>query len=282
MQMTDALKTARETRRILLDGSAVDVTAEGDMLRLPDGRTIPAGAATHLPPCEPTKVICVHLNFMSRVDELRTTCPPAPSYFHKPVSCLNGHRGDVVRPRGCKYLNYEGEVGIVIGRRTRNIRMNEAPDYIEGHVLANDFGLHDFRDTDRGSMLRVKGADTLGAVGPGLVRGWDFRGKRLRTLVNGRVVQEGMMDELIWSMNYLVADLARCLTLEPGDLILSGTPSNSRPVQPGDIVRVEVDGLGVLENRIVESAQPVSDECGAPPTDSDKVRGVALGEELRE
>ena len=101
---------------------------------------------------------------------------------------------------------------------------------VAGYVVANDFGLHDFRDTDRGSMLRVKGTDTIGPVGPGLVRGWDFRDKRLRTRVNGEVVQDASTDEMIWDMHYLVADLARNITLVPGDLILSGTPSNSRPV----------------------------------------------------
>jgi len=271
-----------ESRRILLNGTVVEVQRRGSLLVAPDGREIGADAATHLPPCVPTKIICVHLNYVSRVEELKTTSPEAPSYFHKPVSCLNSHRGDVVRPRGCKYLNYEGEVAIVIGRPARNIALDDAGDYIAGYTIANDYGLHDFRDTDRGAMLRVKGSDTLGAVGPGLVSGWNFRGKQIRTLVNGKVVQQACMDELIWNMHYLVTDLARMMTLMPGDLILSGTPSNSRPVQPDDIVSVDVEGLGVLTNRIVEGACAISSECGAPPTESEKVRGVALGEAIRE
>lgn len=271
-----------EVRRILLDGVVAEVRCDGKLLHSPDGRSVPSDQAVHLPPMNPTKIICVHLNFMSRVEELGATCPPVPSYFQKPTSCLNSHRGAVVRPRGCKYLNYEGEVGIVIGRPARNISIAEAGDYILGHTLANDFGLHDFRDADRGAMIRVKGADTLGAVGPGLVRDWDSAGKTVRTRVNGRLVQEGPLDELIWSMSYLVADLARTMTLMPGDLILSGTPANSRPVQPGDVVTVEADGLGLLENTIVEGPEAISAECGALPTDSEKVRGVALGEALRE
>ncbi len=271
-----------ETRRILLDGVITEVEAQGDRLIAPDGRSVAASEALHLPPSDPTKIICVHLNFMSRVDELKADCPPTPSYFHKPPSCLNSHGGAVVRPKGCNYLNYEGEVAVVIGRRCRNIRMAEAEDFIAGYTLANDFGLHDFRDTDRGSMVRVKGADTLGAVGPGLVRGWRPEGRRILTRVNGAVVQEGGLDELIWPIPYLVADLARTHTLMPGDLILTGTPANSRPVQPGDVVTVESEGLGVLENRIVEGESSLWDECGAPPSDSERVRGVALGEELRE
>jgi 5-oxopent-3-ene-1,2,5-tricarboxylate decarboxylase / 2-hydroxyhepta-2,4-diene-1,7-dioate isomerase len=271
-----------ETRRLLLDGAVTDVTREGEWLLAQDGRRILADQAIHLPPCVPSKIICVHLNFMSRVDELKAVCPDTPSYFQKPPSCLNSHRGKVVRPIGCKYLNYEGEVALVVGRTARNIRLDEAEHYIAGYTLANDYGLHDFRDTDRGSMVRVKGADTIGPIGPGLVQGWSPQGKTLRTRVNGRIVQEASLDELIWSMPYLLADLARTHTFNPGDVILTGTPANSRPVQPGDIVVVEADGLGALENEIVEGASSVSSECGAPPTDSDRVRGVALGEALRE
>jgi 5-oxopent-3-ene-1,2,5-tricarboxylate decarboxylase / 2-hydroxyhepta-2,4-diene-1,7-dioate isomerase len=272
----------QETRRILLDGRIVEVTREGNLLVAPDGRRIEAGAAAHLPPVVPSKIICVHLNYRSRAQELKTDPPPAPHYFHKPLSCLNSHRGEVVRPRGCRFLNYEGEVAIVIGRSARNIRMADAADYIAGYTIANDFALHDFRDADRGAMLRVKGTDTLGAVGPGVVRGWNPADQLLRTRVNGEVVQESSLTGMIFSMAYLVADLARTMTLLPGDLILSGTPANSRPVEPGDVVTVEVEGLGVLENRIVEGATEISRECGWPPSASEKVLGVALGEALRE
>ena len=139
----------------------------------------------HLPPVTPTKIIAVHLNHRSRVTEFGATLPPAPTYFHKPVSALLGHGGAVVRPADCQYLNYEGEVAIVIGRTCRGVSPAEAGDYIAGYTIGNDFGLHDFRDTDAGSMLRVKGSDTLAPLGPGLVTGWDFHGKRLRTYVNG-------------------------------------------------------------------------------------------------
>ena len=131
----------------------------------------------HLPPVVPSKVIAVHLNHRSRVDEFDIDLPDAPTYFHKPTSALNSHKGAIVRPEGCKWLNYEGEVAIVIGRTARNISPAEAGEYIAGYTIANDFGLHDFRDTDAGSMLRVKGSDTLCPLGPGLVTDWDFRGK---------------------------------------------------------------------------------------------------------
>ncbi|MEM7287917.1 MAG: fumarylacetoacetate hydrolase family protein, partial [Actinomycetota bacterium] len=203
--------------------------------------------------------------------------PAAPTYFHKPVSALTGHRSDVVRPEGCDWLNYEGEIAIVIGRTCRNVSAAEAGDYIVGYAVANDYGLHDFRDTDAGSMLRVKGSDTLCPVGPGLVTDWDFRGKRIQTIVNGEVKQDGTTDEMEWDMHYIVADIARTITLVPGDILLSGTPANSRTVYPGDVVTVEVEGLGALTNTIVSGPTAIRSDVGAQPSDSEEVMSTAQG-----
>ena len=266
-----------ETRRILLDGQPTEVTRQGDVLVASDGRRIPIDDATHLPPVQPSKIICIHLNYESRVKEFLATLPPAPTYFHKPVSALNAHGGDVVRPPRCRFLNYEGEIAIVIGRECRHVGPDEAGEYVAGYTIGNDFGLHDFRDTDAGSMLRVKGSDTLCPLGPGLVTDWDFHGKRIRTSVNGEVKQEGNTDEMLWDMHYLVADIARTVTLVPGDVILSGTPANSRPVEPGDVVEVEVEGLGTLRNRIVEGEVPVREDVGAQPSKSEEVVSTAFG-----
>jgi 5-oxopent-3-ene-1,2,5-tricarboxylate decarboxylase/2-hydroxyhepta-2,4-diene-1,7-dioate isomerase len=266
-----------ETRRILLDGMPTSVTREGEELVAPDGRRLPIDEAAHLSPCEPTKIVCIHLNYESRVKEFLAKLPPAPTYFHKPVSALNAHGGTVVRPPRCRYLNYEGEIAIVIGRECRHVTPGEAGEYIAGYTIANDYGLHDFRDTDAGSMLRVKGADTLCPLGPGLVTDWNFRGKRIRTRVNGDVTQDGSTDEMVWDMPYLVADIARTITLMPGDVILSGTPANSRPVEPGDVVEVEVEGLGVLRNTIVEGSVPVRGDVGAQPSESEEVISTAFG-----
>ena len=266
-----------ETRRILLDGAPTTVVREDDELVAPDGRRMPLDEPVHLPPVMPTKIICVHLNYESRRAEFGVTLGPAPTYFHKPVSSLSAHGGEIVRPPRCRYLNYEGEIGIVIGRRCRHIAPDEAEDYIRGFTIGNDYGLHDFRDTDAGSMLRVKGSDTLCPLGPSLVEGWDFHDKRIRTLVNGEVVQDGNTDEMIWDMHYLVADIARTITLEPGDVLLSGTPANSRPVQPGDVVEVSVDGLGTLRNTIVEGTVPIREDVGAQPSESEEVISTTFG-----
>jgi 5-oxopent-3-ene-1,2,5-tricarboxylate decarboxylase/2-hydroxyhepta-2,4-diene-1,7-dioate isomerase len=266
-----------EFRRILLHDHPTQVHVEGDELITADGERVHAADADYLPPVEPTKIIATHLTYRSRVDEFMTRLPPAPTYFHKPTTALNAHLGEVVRPPRCKYLNFEGEIAIVIGRLAFDISKEQAADHIAGYTIGNDFGLHDFRDTDAGSMLRVKGSDTLCPLGPGLVDDWDFHDKDIRTVVNGEVKQSGNTSEMEWDMHYLVADIARTITLLPGDVILSGTPAGSRPVEPGDEVTVEVEGLGALTNRIVEGNIPIRSDVGAQPSDSEEVVSTALG-----
>ena len=266
-----------EFRRILLDGYPTQVTRDGELLVAGDGRRVAIADAVHLPPVEPTKIIAVHLNYDSRTKEFMTKLPAAPTYFQKPVTAMNSHNAAVVRPQGCKWLNYEGEIVIVIGKTCRNISPAEAGEYIAGYTIGNDYGLHDFRDTDAGSMLRVKGSDTLAPIGPGVVTDWDFRNKTIRTLVNGVVKQEDNTDNMEWDMHYLVADIARTITLVPGDILFSGTPAFSRPVQPGDLVEVEVEGLGKLTNHIVEGPTPIRTDVGAQPTESEEVISTALG-----
>ena len=226
---------------------------------------------------DPGKILCVHLNYRSRVEEFGARLPPAPTYFMKPTSALINSGDPVVRPPGCRYLNFEGEIVAVIGSECRGVAPKDAGRFIAGYTVGNDFGLHDFRDTDAGSMLRVKGSDTLCPVLDALVRDWDFRGRTLRTLVNGEVRQSASTDEMEWDPHYLVADLSRTHTLRPGDLVFTGTPAGSRPVEPGDEVTVEVGGLGRLSNPIVEGTTAIPNEYGAQPTESEEVRSTALG-----
>ena len=265
-----------EFRRIEVEGKALEVERQGDALVAKDGRNFAIQDAHHLPPAIPTKIIAVHLNYDSRTKEFLTKLPAAPTYFHKPITALNSHHGNVVRPKRCKWLNYEGEIVIIIGKTCKDVSIEEAGEYIAGYSVGNDFGLHDFRDTDAGSMLRVKGADSLAPVGPGIVTDWDFRNKMIRTYVNGELKQEDNTDNMEWNMHYLVADIARTITLVPGDMIFSGTPAHSRPVQIGDIVEVEVEGLGRLSNTITEG-HLIREGVGAQPTESEDVISTALG-----
>lgn len=272
-----------ERRRVLLGGSAFWGTLRDEAtLVLDDGRTVDAENASYLPPVQPSKVIAVHISYRSRSIETRNQPRPTetPTYFTKPPSSLNGHGGQILKPADCKYLNYEGEYAVVIGRTCRNVTPDEAWDHIEGFCPALDMGLQDFRDTDQGSMLRVKGADTLLPIGPGIVRGVNLFEQTLRTYVDGRVVQEAHIgEETIWGPHYVIADLARHITLLPGDVILMGTPCHSRSVDPGQVVECEITGIGRIRGTVVAVDAPRAAALGVghAPTDSPEVRRVAFG-----
>ncbi len=265
-----------EWRRILHQGQPKWVRPENDRLRFGDGRSIAEAEATYLPPCDPTKILCIHLNYDSRRVEFKAPMLETPTYFQKPTTALNSHRGVLCRPAGHKYLNYEGEVGVIIGKPMRNVGREESWDYIAGFAPANDAGCQDYRDTDAGSMLRVKGQDGFCPIGPGIVSGVDIRKSTLRTYINGKIVQEGAISEMIFPIDYILADLSRFITLLPGDIILSGTPKNSRPMNIGDLVEVEVSGVGKLSNRVEEAPAPAH-KVGHQGSDTDSVRRVALG-----
>jgi 5-oxopent-3-ene-1,2,5-tricarboxylate decarboxylase/2-hydroxyhepta-2,4-diene-1,7-dioate isomerase len=268
-----------EWRRILHEGQPKWVKPEGEVLRLGDGRQLAERDAVYLPPCDPTKILCIHLNYESRRVEFRAPQLETPTYFQKPTTALNAHRGTLLRPAGHKYLNYEGEIAVIVGKPMRNAGRDEAWDSIAGFAPANDVGCQDYRDTDAGSMLRVKGQDGFCPIGPGIVRGVDVRKATVRTYLNGNVVQEGPVTEMIFPIDYILADLSRFITLLPGDVILSGTPKNSRPMNVGDLVEVEVSGMGRLSNRVAEAPAPAH-RVGHQPTDSDSVRRVALGSDF--
>ena len=242
--------------RVELEGAAREGGLEGRRVMLDDGRSLDVDEVSWLAPVEPGKIVATHLSYRSRCEEYRMAEPPAvPSYFLKPPTSVSAHRRPVARPRGCRFLNYEGEVAAVIGRRATNVPAEQALDYVAGYTIANDWGVHDFRHADRGSMLRVKGQDGFCPLGPALVDAGDVDPDDLvlRTYRNGEVVQEAHTGtDLLFPFAYQVADVSRLVTLEPGDVLLTGTPGNSRPVEPGDLVEVEVAGIGRLANEVVE------------------------------
>ena len=245
---------SRRAVRVAVDGQPRWGHLDGESIVLADGTRIEESTAVYLAPVEPTKILAVHLTYRSRVEEYAARIPPQPSYFMKPPTTLNGHRGLLRRPRGARFLNYEGELALVIGRRLKSVPIDEVLDYVAGYAPANDVGLHDFRHADRGAMLRVKGQDGFLPIGPELVPAAEFdpTDYTLRTYLNGEVVQEATADDLLFSVAYQLADLCRLITLEPGDVVLTGTPANSRPMEPGDVVEVEISGLGRLTNTVVE------------------------------
>jgi 5-oxopent-3-ene-1,2,5-tricarboxylate decarboxylase/2-hydroxyhepta-2,4-diene-1,7-dioate isomerase len=240
--------------RVEVDGEARWGRLEGDEVVLDDGTRLAEPEVVYLAPVEPTKILAVHLTYRSRVEEYAARIPPEPSYFVKPPTTLNGHRGVLRRPTGARFLNYEGELAVVVGRRMKSVAIDEVLDYVAGYAPANDVGLHDFRHADRGAMLRVKGQDGFLPIGPELVPAAEFdpTDYTIRTYLNGEVVQEAAADDLLFPVAYQLADLCRLITLEPGDVLLTGTPAHSRPMEPGDVVEVEISGLGRISNSVVE------------------------------
>ncbi len=240
--------------RVLHDGVATWGRLTGDTVTLDDGAVLAEADAHFLAPVQPTKILATHLTTRSRVEEYAMARPPQePAWFLKPPSALNGHGQPIRRPEGARYLNYEGELAVIVGRRMTGVKEADALGYVAGYAPANDVGLHDFRHADRGAMVRVKGQDGFLPLGPAITHAsaFDPNDFMIRTYVNGEQVQEGGSDDLMFPVAYQLADLSRVITLEPGDIVLTGTPAHSRPMEPGDVVEVEIEGLGRLSNPVV-------------------------------
>jgi regulator of RNase E activity RraA/2-keto-4-pentenoate hydratase/2-oxohepta-3-ene-1,7-dioic acid hydratase in catechol pathway len=230
----------------------------------------------------PGKIVAVHVSYRSRAAE-RATTPPWPSYFLKPSSSLADSGDPVVRPPGCELLAFEGEVALVIGRRARRVSRVDGWDHVAWITAANDFGVYDLRYADRGSNVRSKGIDGFTPLGPRLIgaRTVDLATVRLRSWVNGDLAQDAWpARDMLFGFGDIVADLSRLVTLEPGDVILTGTPTGSTVVQPGDVVEVEVtageQSSGRLRSPIVEADYRL-DPPGAMPRADEAERAAAYG-----
>lgn len=243
------------------------------------------GITASLGGVRPGKIIAVHLNYPSRAAQ-RGRVPAFPSYFLKPSSSLSSSGTPVERPHGAELLAFEGEVALIMGRTVRRVGAAEGWSAVSGVTAANDFGLYDFREADKGSNLRSKGGDGFTPLGPGIIPAASIRpdALRVRTWVNGKLVQQDTTDTLLFPFGRLIADLSQLITLEEGDIILTGTPAGSSVVKPGDLVEVEVDAPGLpgapatgrLITPVVKGRVPFSD-AGAPPKADDAQRIEAWG-----
>jgi len=229
------------------------------------------------------KVIAVHINYPSRAAQ-RGRTPEQPSYFLKPSSSLSLSGGAVERPAGCELLAFEGEVALVIGSRARRVSPEEAWRHVRFVTASNDLGVYDLRYADKGSNLRSKGGDGFTPVGPGLIPAAevDPAALRLRTWLNGELVQEDTTATLLFPFARLIADLSQLLTLEPGDIILTGTPAGASVAQPGDVMEVEVDApdAGFSSGRLTTTAAQGTVQLaayGAQPRSDDAQRAEAYG-----
>lgn len=235
----------------------------------------------------PGKVIAVHLNYPSRAAQ-RGRTPATPSYFLKPSSSLAASGDALERPAGTELLAFEGEIALLIGERARRVSPADGWKHVASVTAANDFGVYDLRAADKGSNVRSKGGDGFTPIGPELIpaAGVAPDGLRVRTWVNGELVQEDTSDTLLFPFGQLVADLSQLMTLETGDVILTGTPAGSSVVLPGDVVEVEVDApdaagapsSGRLVTRITEGTVPFGD-FGTKPAVDDLQRVEAWGSE---
>lgn len=239
----------------LLDGETIYPLAHAPYLGVVvQGAARPVTSVRLVAPATPTKLVCVGRNYAEHAAELGNEVPPEPLIFLKPPTTVIGPDDAVVYPSISSRVDHEGELALVIGRRCRNVAEADAASVIFGYTVANDVTARDLQKQD-GQWTRGKGFDTFAPVGPWLDTAFDPAGKAVRCAVNGALRQDGNTALLIYSIGRVIAHVTRFMTLEPGDLILTGTPAGVGPVQPGDVMTVEVEGLGTLSNPVIDEAE---------------------------
>jgi 2-keto-4-pentenoate hydratase/2-oxohepta-3-ene-1,7-dioic acid hydratase in catechol pathway len=239
----------------VLEGDTVRLIA-GDLFaeRKLSGESVALQDVELLRPCEPTKVLCVGLNYASHLQGREA--PTHPEIFYKPLTALQDPEGPIEIPLDSKDLHFEAELVIVIGRKARHVSKEEAEDYILGYTCGNDVSERNWQKGSMGDAAdrqwwRAKGSDTFGPLGPSIAAGLEYRDSCIRCRLNGEVVQSQMLSDLIFDAPTLVSFASRYVTLLPGDVIYTGTPGKTRAMKPGDVVEVEIDGIGTLRNWVV-------------------------------
>ncbi len=202
-----------------------------------------------LPPAEPTKIICVGLNFRSHIEELGDKIPEFPSHFLKPLTSVIGPDEPIIYPRVATRVDYEGELAVVIKKKGKDIPQEEALNYVLGYTCFNDITERNLTRV-QGQLTRSKGFDTFGSFGPCVASDLDPGNLTVCTYLNGKKVQEGWTGEFVFSVPFLIHYISQCMTLLPGDIISTGTPSGVGSMQPGDVVEVAIDGIGTLRNPV--------------------------------
>ena len=214
----------------------------------PNGRTVKLADVKLLPPADAKKVIAAGLNYRSHIGE--QTPAKYVGLFAKMPTSLIGHNADIIYPADANTVHYEAEVCVVIGKRAKNIAEAAVKDHIFGIAPCNDVSERGWQKADL-QWFRAKGSDTFGPIGPSVVRGTDYNHLTLIGRHNGKVVQESTTDLLIFSIDNIVSYVSRYVTLEPGDVIFTGTPGTTQAMKPGDTFEVEIKGVGVLRNKVV-------------------------------
>lgn len=248
--------------RFVIDGRLQTGTVTDDGCPVDtQGRVLAADAVTWLPPVTPPKVVGLALNYADHAAELNKVdlpdelaTPPVPALFFKPLTSLIGARAPIVYPTGAQYMHYEAELAVVLGRSGRKIRQGDAMEYVKGYTIANDVTVRDFVNNFYRPPVKAKGFDTFGPLGPWMVTAEAFgdpTNVELRTFVNGELRQQGNTRNLIYSIPAIIEYVSAFMTLEENDVLLTGTPKGISAIHPGDVVRIEIDQIGALENPVV-------------------------------
>jgi 5-oxopent-3-ene-1,2,5-tricarboxylate decarboxylase/2-hydroxyhepta-2,4-diene-1,7-dioate isomerase len=258
---SSALKHTRDKlkhARVMYEGHMLDATEREGQLLLSDGRLVSFDAVQWLPPLTPTAlprtIIALGLNYADHAKELAFKEPPKePLAFIKGEGTLIGHLQHTVRPAGVEFMHYECELAVVIGRTARRVKKDDAFDFVRGYTVANDYAIRDYLENWYRPNLRVKNRDTCTPIGPWLVDvapNLIQNGLQLQTTVNGKVTQSGNTRDMIFDVPTLIEYFSNFMTLNPGDVLLTGTPDGVVDCQPGDVIVTEIESIGALTNTI--------------------------------
>jgi len=246
--------TAGKTSYGILEGETIR-ELHGDIFTgaEPTGKTLSIRDVKLLAPCRPSNVAAVGRNYKSHIADRNIQPAPFPGLFWKPSSCIVGTEENIVLPEGANNVHYEAELVVVIGKQARNVTPAEAPKYIFGITAGNDVSERDWQKNDL-QWFRAKGCDTFGTLGPCIVTGLNYSDLLVESRVNGEVRQSGRTSELIFPVDSVVSYISQYVTLGPGDVVYTGTPGTTKPMRPGEVIEVEVEGVGVLRNRVAPAA----------------------------
>jgi 2-keto-4-pentenoate hydratase/2-oxohepta-3-ene-1,7-dioic acid hydratase in catechol pathway len=233
----------------ILDGETIR-EVKGDLFSSPEvtGKTVNLSAVQLLAPCKPSKVIAVGRNYRSHIGD--NAIPEYPGLFAKYPTCIIAPEANIIMPADASNVHYEGELVVVIGRKSKNVSVTEARACVFGVTAGNDVSERDWQRDDM-QWLRAKASDTFGPLGPAIVTGLNYNDLLLETRLNGEIRQSQRTSDLIYDVDTIVSYVSRYVTLLPGDLIFTGTPGSTQAMQPGDIVEIELEGVGILRNKVV-------------------------------
>jgi len=233
----------KENEVVVLDGSLFDTYKETGMHhRLADVKL--------LPPVIPTKIVCIGLNYRKHIEEIGLKVPERPQFFLKPPSSLIGHEDTIIIPRGAERVDYEGELAVVIRDKMKDTSEDSALDHVLGYSCFNDVTERAIVMKNIADLALAKGFDTFSAFGPCVVTNLDPNNLDVKTYLNGNLVQHDNTRNGVFSVEQILSYLSQCMTLYPGDVVITGTPKGIGPMKPGDVVEVEVEGVGRLRNTV--------------------------------